>query len=223
MIPNGIDPQDYLHLPDPAEAEEARPGLHDRLVVLFLGRLSPEKGLDQLVGAWSIVVAKCPQAILVLAGPDHRNYRGLVQNLVDTKGLGSSVIMPGMLRGREKLAMLSRADVLVQPSYSEVLGLAVLEALACAKPCVITTGCNFEQVAAIGAGRVVEPAADALAAALIEVLSLSLQDRQMMGMRGRALVLQNYTWDIVARKMLTVYSCIVSGQEIPLYPEPANV
>jgi len=52
-------------------------------------------------------------------------------------------------------------------------------------------------------------------------LSLTDRERQDMGERGRQLVAENYTWDLAARKMLTVYRCILDKKPVPLYPEPA--
>lgn len=222
LIPNGIDLAEFADLPAPGQADEIWPVLRHRRVALFLGRLSPEKGLDQLIPAWRQVIRHDPQALLLLAGPDHQGYRASVEASVEREALRDHVLMPGMLQGREKLLALSRADLYVQPSYSEGFSLSVLEALACAKPCVITTGCNFPAVGASGAGEVVAPQADALSAALLGMLALSPQARQEMGLRGQSLVAQKYTWDSVARQMLVVYRCLLENRPVPPYPEPAT-
>jgi glycosyltransferase involved in cell wall biosynthesis len=222
VIPNGIDQDEFADLPLPGEADDYWPVLRGRRVMLFLGRLSPEKGLDQLVPAWKQVVQEYPDAILVIAGPDHRGYRATVEALVERHGIADKVLLPGMLVGKEKLLALRRADIYTQPSYSEGFSMAVLEALACGKPCLITPGCNFGEMAEVGAGEVVEPCTDALATGLAKLLSRSSTERQEMGNRGRNLVLAKYTWDIVARKMLTVYHCILNQESIPLYPEPSD-
>jgi len=110
------------------------PVFRGRLVLLFWGRISPEKGLDQLIAAWKQVVRQYSTALLMIGG-----YGAIVESLIDHEGLCNHVFMPGLLQGRDKLLALSRADVFVQPSYSEGFSAAILEAMAGGKPCVITT------------------------------------------------------------------------------------
>ena len=88
-------------------------------------------------------------------------------------GLGDRVRFTGLLRGRDRLAALVDADVVVYPSEHEIFGLVPLEALLCGTPVIVAgdSGCG-EVVASIGGGRVVpvgEPAA--LAAAIGAVLA----------------------------------------------------
>ena len=151
-------------------------------MALHLGRLSPEKGLDQLIMAWKSVSKKFPTAQLMLAGPDFGDFRAALELQIRREGLQSSILMPGLIVGVDKQAAFGLADVYVQPSYSEAFSTAVLEALCCGKPCVITTGCNFPEVGNSGAAfPVVEPNAQALSAGILCLLSMSRQMRQDIG------------------------------------------
>jgi len=76
---------------------------------------------------------------------------------------------------------------------------------------------NFPEIADIGAGEVVELNDDALSSALLKLLSLSPEERQEMGEQGEKFVLKNYTWDIAAHRMLTVYCCILDGRPVPFH------
>jgi len=223
IVPNGIDPEPFARLPDPREADLRWPPLRGRRVVLFLARLQKEKGLDQLIPAWKKLTDRgsYDDAMLVLAGPDDRGHRRVVEALVQRNGVASRVLLTGMVRGQEKMSLVSRADVYTLPSYSEGFSMSVLENLAAGKPMLITPGCNFPEVAEAGAGLCVPPSADALAEALGRLLDMSESERIAMGRRGQQLVRRGYTWEIAARRMLTVYRCILNGREIPLHPEPA--
>ena len=225
IVPNGVDADQFAELPDPIEAEQRWPSLKGRRVVLFLARLQKEKGLDQLIPAWKSLTERSSydDAVLVVAGPDDRGYRAVVDGLVEQYGVGSRVLLTGMVQGREKMALVSRADVYTLPSHSEGFSIAVLENLAAGKPVLITPGCNFPEVAKVGAGLCVPPKSESLEEALRQLLDVSDADRAAMGSRGRDLVRHNYTWEIAARKMITVYRCILEGREIPLHPEPAAV
>ena len=225
VVPNGIDADSFAELPHPRAAEEYWPVLKGRRVVLFLSRLKTEKGLDQLIPAWKRLLAAgsgFDDALLVIAGPDDRGYREVVEALVEQCGLRGRVLLPGMVRGHRKRALISRAAVYTLPSYSEGFSMAVLENLAAGKPVLITPGCHFPEVVQAGAGLCVPPETPALEEALRKLLDMPEADRAAMGRRGRELVRENYTWDTAARKMITVYRCIMEGKEIPLHPQPAK-
>jgi glycosyltransferase involved in cell wall biosynthesis len=141
---------------------------------------------------------------------------------VERNGLKPYVFFTGMVQGEEKLALYRRADSFVLPSYSENFGIVITEALACGTPVVTTTGTPWKELVDADAGRWVAPERGALAEALRDLLGMSEEKRREMGQRGRKLVFENYTWDIAARKMITVYRCILEGKEIPLYPYPSE-
>jgi len=223
VIQHGVDTNEF-NLGDGARAEACWPELKGRQVVLFLSRLSPEKGLDQLVPAWADIVRQKPKidALLVIAGPDDKGYASKVKKMVKSHSLQSHVLFTGIVRGEKKIAIYQRADVFVLPSYSENFGLVITEALACGTPVVTTTGTPWKGLLDADAGRWVAPERGALAEALRELLLLSKGSRKKMGERGRKLVLEDYSWESAARRLLTVYKCIVEGKDVPLYPEPAK-
>ena len=222
LIPNGVDIASYVNLPAPSIADRRWPQLANRRVVLFLSRLSREKGLEQLIPAWASLTARnnYDDAILVIAGPDDRGYRAEVDCLVEKHGATSNVLLTGMVQGNEKLALVSRANIYTLPSYSEGFSMSILEALAASKPVLITPGCNFPEVAECGAGFCVEPESSLLMEAFERLLDMTDEDRAGMGERGRQLVEKEYAWDVLARKMLTVYHNILEGRDIPLHPQP---
>ena len=224
VIPNGIDPEDFVDLPHPSQAEAIWPQLAGKKVVLFLSRLSREKGLDQLIPAWADVMKKSSfrDCLLVLAGPDDRGYRNVVQKLIDKYSLASKILMTGMVQGYQKMALISRSEIYTLPSYSEGFSVSVLENMAAGKPVLITPGCNFPEVALKGAGLSVQPERRAIAEALSRLLGLPNFELEIMGQKGHDIILANYTWSIAARKMKTVYQCILDRKDVPLYPEPCT-
>jgi glycosyltransferase involved in cell wall biosynthesis len=219
VIPNGIETEKYCLTDPPGNAEKIWPNLRGKKVVLFLGRLSPEKGLDILLESWKTTIKAEPEAMLVIAGPDYKGYSVALKNLANKYKILGNILFTGIIQGEEKITLLYNTDVFVQPSYSEVYSLAVLEALASGKPCIITKGCNFPEVQELGAGYVVPTGnKEALSIALIKTLSLSKIQRKKMGESGRQLVIKKFTVDIMARKMMTVYESIISNKTLPLYP-----
>ena len=222
IVPNGINPRDFNELPPREEAEAYWPDLRNRRVILFLSRLSKEKGLDQFLPALANVVrgSTYKDVLLVLAGSDLEEYSTIVNALVTKNRLSEHVLFTGMVEARRKAQLISRADIYALPSHAEGFSLSLLENLASGKPVLITNGCNFPEVARSGAGFCVPAQQGPLEEGLKRLLDMSALDLASMGQKGRELVLENYTWDVAGRKMITVYKCILEGREIPLYPSP---
>jgi len=177
-------------------------------VVLFMGRLDAVKGLDILIPAFARASGSRDDLFLVIAGPD-RGYGTEAARLIRKAGLSHRSAMVGTLHGDHRLAALARADVFVLPSYSEGFSVAVLEALATGCPVVITQECNFPEVAAAGAGLVVEPETGQVADALARILDRPELAHQMRA-NARALIEERYTWDRIAALFADMYRSILA-------------
>jgi glycosyltransferase involved in cell wall biosynthesis len=222
IIPNGINPDDFGNLPASAAAEQTWPCLKGKSVVLFLSRLSKEKGLDMLLRIWPNISHRYPEAMLVIAGPDDRGYEKIVRKMIRDGQLSQNTLLAGSVIGRQKLMLYSRSDVFVLPSYSENFGNVVAEALACGIPVITTKGTPWEDIEKYDCGRWVPVNEGAIEDALILLLNMTSTVRKAMGKRGRDLINNRYTWDISAGKMIAVYKCILEGKNIPLYPQPSE-
>ena len=131
----------------------AFPGLRDRRTLLFLGRIAPKKGCDLLLRAFEGLAANHPDAALVMAGPGEPAYLDELKRLVPRSG--AAVHWPGMVTGDLKWGALHAAEAFVLPSHQENFGLAVVEALACARPVLISDKVNiWREIQADGAGLV---------------------------------------------------------------------
>ena len=138
--PHGVRLDEYR----PAAADEVRRirgelGLpQDRVVCLFLGRLSREKGVLDLVEAWRRVDDE--SAVLALAGPEmpghHLDVGSEARALVARHGLSESVRFLGATDTPARV--MQAADVFVHPSYYEAFAIAVAEAMACGLASVVT-------------------------------------------------------------------------------------
>lgn len=208
MIPNGINPQEFQALPAHRELEQLYPQLAGQQVVLFLGRLHPNKGLDILARAFGKVARGRDDLCLLVVGPDSESYQAEVVKILTAEDVLDKVIFTGMLTGREKLTALARADICVIPSYSEVRSIVALEAMACGLPVIITRQCHFPEVVEVGAGLVIEPEVGQLAVALEKMLS-NPQLRQEMGSNGRRLVNEKFTLEKVTEQMIAMYEDIL--------------
>ena len=212
VAPNGVDPTQFDHTPDPSDLLNKHPALRGRNVILFLGRLNPTKGLDILARGFSEVSRIFPDTVLLVAGPDEEGGRRQMESILRYEGVSDRVVFTGMLTGDDKMAALALADLFVLPSYSEGFSIAVLEALASRLPVVITKACNFPEVAEHGAGFVVEADEEAISGAIGKLLSDPYL-RARMGERGRKLVSERYTWQASAAIIADLYRSLVAGNK----------
>jgi len=208
VIPNGLDATEFQDLPGREKLEQLYPQLRGKQVVLFLGRIHSQKGLDLLAEAFGRIVEERREVCLLIAGPDHDGYRAQVERVLSAQGALDKVIFPGMLSGQEKLAALSGVDLFVLPSYSEGFSMAILDALFCGLPVIITGQCHFPEVAQAKAGVVIEPDVDQLVEALVGLLDRP-ELRKEMGENGRQLIMEKFTWEKVADQMFRLYEDVL--------------
>jgi glycosyltransferase involved in cell wall biosynthesis len=111
----------------------------------------------------------------------------------------------GMLDGPYKWSALAAADVFVLPSYSEGLSVSVLEAMGAGRPVIVTRQCNLPLVSERGCGWVIEAETSPLAAALLELLRLPARNLDAIGVSGRSLVAQHYSWAVIGKQVSELY------------------
>jgi len=147
MIPNGINPEDFMDLPSRKELEKLYPKLKGKKIILFMGRIHPKKGLDLLAKAFRRIGRERDDVYLLIAGPDNVDYKEKIEKILKEEGVLDKVIFTGMLKDRKKLVALGGSDIFILPSYSEGFSMAILEAMISKLPVIITHQCNFPEVA----------------------------------------------------------------------------
>ena len=133
-LSNGIDLSKFRHLPAPAEFY-AKYGIpKDRLIVGYVGRVDPEKSLRVLVKAFSRVVAKIPEAFLVVVGDGTDRVR--LEKMVAELGIGESVKFLGRITGDDLPMVYRTFDVFGLTSETETQSIVLMEAMATGLPAV---------------------------------------------------------------------------------------
>ena len=181
------------------------PHIDGKKVVLFLARVTPAKGIFDLVDAWISLSTEYTQWHLVVVGATEAQCVGHLEKKIQKAGLQSSVTLTGPLYGDQRLNAYSGADVFVLPSYAEGFSTSILEAMAGCLPVVYTEACNFPEAAQRGAGVLSECGVKPLLRNLRRLMSMEDSERRRMGEAGRQLVEAEYTWPQIAAKWLDVY------------------
>jgi glycosyltransferase involved in cell wall biosynthesis len=212
-IPRGID----LDLFSPRHRDPqgfAAHGFAGHPTLLYVGRVSREKGLDNLAAAFQQVHAALPEARLVVVGDGP--YRATLEGLLPA----GAAAFPGFLRGEALARAFASADLFVFPSETETFGNVVVEAQASGLPVVLSgRGAAHEQMRDGVTGLVAEardPAA--FAAAIVRVL----RDDRLRGCMSEAAVelARRYRMDEAFRGTFREYARILAGDQRPTGPAP---
>jgi len=185
----------------------------DRLLLLFMSRIEPKKGLNLLLPALENLLAEGLDFHFVLAGsnPQDPDYEAKIRAQVEASPLAKRTTITGFVTGTLKAALLREADLFVLPSYYENFGIAVAEAMAAGTPvCVSREVHIWEEVLQAGAGWV----CSCDAGSLTEQLRVALRDAGELHRRGvsaREHALKNYSWDAIAQQTVGAYRQILDN------------
>jgi glycosyltransferase involved in cell wall biosynthesis len=212
VIPSGMDGSEYTVLPRRGSFRSAMGIPMETPLVLYLGRINFKKGLDLLIPAFSLVLESLPTAQLVLVGPDNEGYGRRIQGLCGKHGIASATRFVGYIDAERVRQAYVDADVFVLPSYSENFGRAVVEAMACGCPVIISDKVNlWREVKRANAGIVTRLDARDIARAILSVLNAD-PDTAGMGASGRDLARRRFAYDAIADRVQQMYADISSGK-----------
>jgi glycosyltransferase involved in cell wall biosynthesis len=196
----GLDPARFLARAEAGRLRREMGWGEAAPVVLFVGRLTAQKGVETLAAAWEEVVARCPAARLVVAGDG-----GLRPRLEAMQARPAANLH--LLGWRSDVASLMLdADVVVVPSLWEGFGLVTLEAMAARKPVVASRVSSLPEIVVDGETGLLVPPADSnsLAEAMLRLLG-DRDEAQMFGSAGRRRLESQFTVERMAKRHAEVY------------------
>ena len=176
---------------------------------LFLSRLHPGKGLLTLAEAWARVRPMGWR--LKVVGPDSYGHKNAVVARLRQLGIVGEWEFVGALDDVSKWVAYRSADLLVHPSVSENFGITIAEGLAAELPVITTKGTPWQELEERKCGWWIDIGVEPLAAALKKAMSLSDAERHEMGVHGRALVEEKYTWDAVVNSLIVGYKSLLGN------------
>jgi glycosyltransferase involved in cell wall biosynthesis len=190
---------------------------------LFTGRLVALKGVDILLDAFALVRQQIPARLEIVGDGPERDR--LVQQAARIAG-GTDVSFPGWLAPAECAQRMRACDVFVSPSLQEAGGVAVLEAMACARPVIVTAwGGHLSTVDSTTGVLVGVASRDTLVRELADAMIRLAGDRPLrfrLGEAGRRRVAAQYDWDVLVDRLLDIYDQVCpSPHGGPLQPMAA--
>jgi glycosyltransferase involved in cell wall biosynthesis len=205
--------------------------------ILFVSRVTPEKGLHVLVDALGKVVEKYPSIHLDVVGPQamwdvdflirlsddpkvrrlvsfhlkgqRNSYNNYLRNRLHSLGISRNVTFHGIVSHDEIIKYYQNADLFVLPSFTEAFGMGLIEAMACELPVVATKVGGIPEIVENGRNGLLVESGDPeeLSEAILSVFSDSDQ-RELMGKRARERAVQFFSWEKIADNMSILYEFI---------------
>ena len=209
IIPNGIEmdvfPKVITHT------------TREKKVVLFLSRVNPIKGLELLIEAWS----KLPNNLRtnwelhIVGNSDPEDYVHKLEEQIIRLELQENVKLLDPITGDAKMQKYMNSDLFILPTFNENFGNVIAEAMMCECPVITTTNAPWEVLVEDHCGWWIELSVNNLVATLVEAMSLTDEERVILGKKSRQCIINHFSSETVARKTKMVYDWILGKEEKP--------
>jgi glycosyltransferase involved in cell wall biosynthesis len=227
-VPNGVSLEKFNRTEVPLRR-------NDKIRLIYVGRISPEKGIHVLLDAFERIAQRYSNVVLEIVGPagaapmdfivnisDEEKVRGLAAYYMENylrylknrlpACIAERVTFTGFVPNDNLADHYTTADILINPSFSESFGMSLIEAMACGLPVVATRVGGMPEIVEEGrtgllveSGNVVE-LSNAIST-LIENESL----RRDMGQAGQDRAVQMFTWENVVGKLYDSYMKVIAN------------
>ena len=218
---NGVDPNKYS--PDNITKEQIknvrnRYGISDQdNFVFFIGRLVTVKGVDKLVISMNNVLKDFPNTKLVIIGLGDMDNQ--IRQMINERGLQNHVFLrTEFISEEERIQHYAASDLVVFPSLYEPFGIVCTEAMSMAKPVVVgAKGTNGMREQIIPSGKKqcgihINPFDSNDIAWGIKQILASHDKGIQMGINGRKRVIEEFSWDVVAKRTLNIYQEFIKNR-----------
>ncbi|MEW6328827.1 MAG: glycosyltransferase family 4 protein [Candidatus Micrarchaeota archaeon] len=209
---NGVDEKKYnMDAMDRQKVKDYRAGLglkENEKMILFTGRLTWVKGIDNLVQALPSILTKAPDTKLVILG--RGEMADTINNLGNQLKLHEKIVLiDRWVSEEERLLLYASSDVVCAPSRYEPFGIISLEAMGMKKPIVVGNGGLREAVLDGKTGFYCNPESpDSIAGALLKLL-VDPELARTFGESGRKRVEKLFTWDKIAEDTIALYESLL--------------
>lgn len=180
--------------------------------ILFMSRIHQKKGLDILINVYAdLVKGGVDLPRLVIAGPAEGTFGQMIGSLIEQSPLGTDgfplISYIGMIQGDEKWRAISRCKAFILPSHQENFGIAIVEALACGKPVLISDKVNiWREIISADAGLVSSDDEEGVQTLLTGLVVMDNNQLTKMGINARRCYEENFTESAAAEKWAAAIS-----------------
>ena len=175
---------------------------------MFLSRIHKKKGLIELLNAWKYIHNKYLDWELVICGYDENNYKDKMNELAKDLKL-KRVLWKKPVTGKDKDKLYKSSDLFILLSHSENFGLAIAEALSYYLPVITTIHTPWKDLKKYNCGWCINLKMKNIVKTLENAIRLEQKKKILMGKRGRAWMIRDYSDQSIGIKMQSVYKWIL--------------
>lgn len=180
---------------------------NNAVVITFVGRLIYAKGVQDLISAFAKIQDTAPEIKVLIVG--HGPYRANLENLAYQIDCASSILFLGQKNQDEVIDVLSVTDIFVNPSYSEGLGISVMEAASIGLPIIATdVGGTREIITTDKTGILVKARDVGQLAEELCSLRANAELREKLGKNARILAERKFNWDKITGEYIKLYTSL---------------
>lgn len=222
LITEGVNPEKISVIPAGLDCDRFKPTVkaatnrfgvsNETTRILFVGRLTPEKGIVDLLEAFELLVKDYQNIELLVVGTGTMEMQAKITLLSENLKIQNKVKFLGSISYSEMAQVHNLADIFCLPSvetnfWAEQFGYSIVEAMACEKPIVSTvTGSIPEIVKDRVTGILVEQKNPIALKAALEELLVDKKKREQFGKNGRKWVLEAFEANKVAKQLSVLYT-----------------
>ena len=194
----------------------------DEKYILFLSRIHPKKGIDILIEAYSEIIAEniaenkntyFPNLVIAGPGLDTEFGKEIYNNVQSNLDIKDLIYFPGMLSGDAKWEAFYNCEAFILPSHQENFGIAVVEALSCGKPVLITDKINiWREIQEGNAGLVEVDTKEGIKKLLKKWLDYSEDKKKQMRLTALECYTSKFTVEKATAKMYEALSSILEAK-----------
>ncbi len=205
----GIEPSRFSPGGDRAKIRDRFGFGDDEFVLLWLGIYMPHRRLEDAIRAVSLMPSQDARVRLLLAGSDRSfpEYLDSLRALVEDLKLQDKVTFAGKVEDSEIRDFYSACDAFLFPNDQQTWGLAVLEAMACGAPVLVSRGAGVHEALTDGQNAILFPPRDPkILTEKIEYLASQRDLRCELSREGASFAREEYSWEKYAQKVYLAFS-----------------
>ena len=181
----------------------------DKIIISMISVLRKDKNIDLIINAISLLNEEIRNQIaFVIIGPDYKNNAQKYLTLAKELGVENSVFWVGPLYNKDKYDALNSSDGYIMASDSEGFSMSVIDAMACAKTMILTSGCNMKYISDEKFYIMCEPYSQDLARAILDFVEMG-EERLKIGERAYKIAQEKLYWSNIVKGLVSNYQRII--------------